>query len=57
MLTRLCAEASWHVQALLGQGAMVVLDGQRVLPSRTQEQGFRFQYQDINPAIRQLLGG
>ncbi|CAL5223129.1 g5594 [Coccomyxa viridis] len=32
------------LQALLGGGASVVLEGQRVVPSRTQDAGFRFQY-------------
>jgi hypothetical protein len=30
------------ISTLLGEGARVVLDGQRVLPSRTQQQGFRW---------------
>ena len=60
-LTRLCVlQAPQNdqiavLQALLGQGAQVVLDGQKVLPSRTLEQGFSFQYTELDPAIRQLL--
>ncbi|KAI8472834.1 MAG: hypothetical protein J3K34DRAFT_197222 [Monoraphidium minutum] len=45
----------YAVSALLGEGAQVVLEGQRVLPSRTQQQGFRFKYGDIDAALRQLL--
>jgi NAD dependent epimerase/dehydratase family enzyme len=29
------------LSTLLGEGASVVLEGQKVLPSRTQQQGFR----------------
>ena len=43
------------VQALLGAGASVVLEGQRVLPARTLENGFRFQYDTVTPAIKNIL--
>lgn len=43
------------VNTLLGEGAKVVLEGQRVLPSRTQQQGFKFKYGDIDSALRQIL--
>lgn len=39
------------VQALLGGGASVVLEGQKVVPTRTQDAGFRFQFSHIGPAI------
>lgn len=32
------------LQTLLGEGATVVLEGQRVLPARTQAAGFRFRW-------------
>lgn len=43
------------VSGLLGEGAKVVLEGQRVLPSRAQAEGFRFRYGDIDGALRHLL--
>ncbi|GBG00232.1 epimerase chloroplastic-like, partial [Raphidocelis subcapitata] len=43
------------LNTLLGEGASVVLEGQKVLPSRTQQQGFRFKYSEIDSALRQLL--
>ncbi len=36
---------------LLGDGARVVLEGQQVFPVRLQEQGFRFQYPELNAAL------
>lgn len=39
------------LQLLLGDGAQVVLQGQRVLPERLQAQGFRFQYPQISAAL------
>ncbi|KIY95384.1 hypothetical protein MNEG_12576 [Monoraphidium neglectum] len=43
------------LNVLLGEGAKVVLEGQKVLPNRTQEQGFRFKYTDVDSALRQIL--
>lgn len=43
------------IQALLGGGASVVLEGQRVVPSRTQDAGFRFQYNHVNQAIANIF--
>ena len=43
------------IQALLGGGASVVLEGQRVVPSRTQDAGFRFQYSHVNQAIANIF--
>jgi len=39
---------------LLGSGASVVLDGQRVLPSRATAQGFAFKHGRIGEALRNL---
>jgi NAD dependent epimerase/dehydratase family enzyme len=33
----------------------VVLEGQKVLPSRAQQAGFKFKYVDLNDALRNLL--
>lgn len=43
------------LEALLGEGAMVVLEGQRVLPQRTQALGFEYQYPLLPSALRQIL--
>ncbi|KAG2424813.1 hypothetical protein HXX76_014235 [Chlamydomonas incerta] len=42
------------LMTLLGEGASVVLDGQRVMPTRTQAAGYRFKYADIGDALRNL---
>jgi len=39
------------LQLLLGDGAQVVLEGQRVLPERLQQQGFAFQYPELSAAL------
>jgi NAD dependent epimerase/dehydratase family enzyme len=44
------------LQAMLGGGASVVLEGQRVLPARSQDAGFRFRYSHIGPAIASICG-
>ena len=42
-------------QTLLGEGATVVLDGQRVLPKRTLEAGFKFEKGDLRQALRDIV--
>lgn len=44
------------LEALLGDGAKVVLEGQEVLPKRTLSDGFDYQYPAIKPALQQILG-
>ena len=39
------------LQLLLGDGAQVVLKGQRVLPDHLQQQGFSFRYPELSAAI------
>lgn len=43
------------VGALLGDAAAVVTQGQRVLPARTIERGYRFKYETVDSALRALL--
>ncbi|CAM6115069.1 unnamed protein product [Calypogeia fissa] len=43
------------LKAILGEGASVVLEGQRVLPKRAQELGFRFKYQYVTDALKAIL--
>lgn len=39
----------------LGEGAQVALAGQRVLPQRTMELGYRFRFPELKPALEDLL--
>ena len=43
------------LQALLGEGAAVVLEGQKVLPAKAEEAGYSFQYPDVNSAVKKIL--
>lgn len=44
------------LEAMLGEGAIVVLQGQQVVPTRTLAQGFDFQYSTIEPALTAIVG-
>eukprot|EP00195_Chlamydomonas_chlamydogama_P017275 CAMPEP_0202902066 /NCGR_PEP_ID=MMETSP1392-20130828/16147_1 /ASSEMBLY_ACC=CAM_ASM_000868 /TAXON_ID=225041 /ORGANISM="Chlamydomonas chlamydogama, Strain SAG 11-48b" /LENGTH=299 /DNA_ID=CAMNT_0049588749 /DNA_START=231 /DNA_END=1130 /DNA_ORIENTATION=- len=43
------------LQTLLGEGATVVLEGQKVLPTRTQQAGFQFKYADVSDALKSIV--
>lgn len=43
------------LEFLLGDGAQVVLEGQQVIPKRTQETGFQYQYPTVKPALTEIL--
>jgi uncharacterized protein (TIGR01777 family) len=43
------------LEALLGEGAQVVLEGQQVLPKRTISCGFNYQYPTLEPALAEIL--
>ena len=43
------------IEALLGDGAIVVLKGQRVLPERTQAAGFSFDYSEPKTALADIV--
>lgn len=43
------------IETLLGDGAQVVLEGQQVLPKRTQEAGFQYQYPTVQRALTDIL--
>ncbi|AUB39724.1 Epimerase family protein SDR39U1 [Nostoc flagelliforme CCNUN1] len=43
------------IEALLGDGAIVVLEGQQVVPKRTLETGFEYKYPNLQSALRQIL--
>jgi uncharacterized protein len=43
------------IEALLGEGAIVVLQGQQVVPTQTLAEGFKFQYPTLQPALAAIL--
>jgi NAD dependent epimerase/dehydratase family enzyme len=43
------------LRVLLGEGASVVLEGQRVLPKKAQELGFTYKYRFISDALKASL--
>jgi uncharacterized protein len=46
---------SFALEALLGEGAKVVLEGQQVLPKRTISYGFKYQYPIVKEALTEIL--
>jgi uncharacterized protein len=47
---------NFALEAMLGEGAIVVLQGQQVIPTKTLAQGFDFQYPQLKPALTSILG-
>lgn len=45
------------VRMMLGDAAILVTEGQQVIPERLLQAGYRFVYPDAEPAVRQLLAG
>ncbi|PSS26015.1 Epimerase family protein like [Actinidia chinensis var. chinensis] len=43
------------LKAVLGEGANVVLEGQKVLPARAKELGFTFRYTYVKDALRAIM--
>jgi NAD dependent epimerase/dehydratase family enzyme len=43
------------LNVLLGEGAQVVLEGQRVLPTKALEDGYEFKYAKVGDALRNLI--
>jgi uncharacterized protein (TIGR01777 family) len=46
---------AFALEALLGEGAQVVLEGQQVLPERLLNERYGFQYPDLKVALQQFL--
>lgn len=46
---------AFALEALLGEGALLVLEGQQVLPKRLDAAGFQFRYPDLKSALQQFL--
>ncbi len=47
---------AFAIGLMLGEGAIIVTDGQCVLPTRTQATGYTFKYQTIDAAFAALVG-
>jgi len=43
------------LKTLLGEGAQVVLEGQRVLPNKAQQSGYQFQYTEVHDALKNII--
>jgi len=43
------------LEVLLGDGAIVVLEGQQVLPKQTQQTGFDYKYPELKPALADIV--
>ncbi len=43
------------IEALLGDGAVVVLEGQKVMPQQTLNSGFNYEYETLDRALAQIL--
>jgi uncharacterized protein len=46
---------AFAIEALLGDGAIVVLEGQQVIPKRTVETGFEYKYPNLQSALTQII--
>ncbi len=46
---------AFALRAMLGEGALVVVRGQRALPERTLATGYRFRYETIGAALRAVV--
>lgn len=46
---------NFAIEAMLGEGAIVVLQGQQVIPTKTIDRGFEFQYPTLKPALAAIL--
>ena len=44
------------LRAALGEMSSVLITGQRVLPARAEQLGFRFTHRELEPALRSVLG-
>ncbi|MHB8809171.1 MAG: DUF1731 domain-containing protein [Desulfobulbaceae bacterium] len=46
---------SFLLRTILGEGAQMVLDSQRVLPRVLLDQGFPFSFPDLRSALRDIM--
>ncbi|KAJ6927316.1 hypothetical protein NC651_011396 [Populus alba x Populus x berolinensis] len=45
----------FDLKAVIGEGGIGYLDGQRVLPARAKELGFQFKYPRVKDALKTIL--
>jgi NAD dependent epimerase/dehydratase family enzyme len=43
------------MRLLVGEVATVVLDGQRVIPKKLLDEGYEFQFTDLEKALKDIL--
>jgi uncharacterized protein (TIGR01777 family) len=48
---------AFALKLLYGEMAQIVITGQRVLPARLGQLGYRFRYTELEPALRDVLSG
>ena len=53
----LISTPAFGLRLLFGELATALLEGQRALPRRLLELGFAFRFNQVEPALRDLLGG
>jgi len=46
---------AFAIRAAMGEMASLVLDGQRVLPAKASSLGFKFRFEKLEPALREIL--
>ena len=46
---------SFALEILLGDAAVVIVEGQQVLPKNTQSIGFQYQYPNLKPALKEIV--
>ena len=46
---------NFALEALLGEGAIIVLEGQEVLPKKAESMGFKYQYPTLKPALKEII--
>lgn len=51
------AVPAFMLRMMLGEGAQIALEGQRVLPERTSAVGYTFKYPELRPALEAILDG
>jgi len=49
------AVSSWEVDIILGKMGTLLLDGQRVVPTRLIKAGFKFRYENLEAALDEIL--
>ena len=48
---------AFALKALYGEMAVIVLTGQRAIPAKLEQLGYAFKFPELEPALRDVLGG